>query len=56
MLNRTKEIKKDITEIDSIEERLDFIKDKYSDKTAYVVTCGPSLKEHDRDKLLEILK
>tara|TARA_Y100000361_G_C11159118_1_gene346026 strand:- start:1146 stop:1970 length:825 start_codon:yes stop_codon:yes gene_type:complete len=56
MLNRTKDIKKKINKLESIEERIDFLKDSYKDKTAYLITCGPSLTKHDKEELKEKLK
>ena len=41
---------------DSIEERLQLLKNKYKDETAYIVTCGPSLSEHDLNILKSKLK
>jgi len=52
----TKVLKEKINLIDSIEERLEYLKDKYVGETAYIVTCGPSLASHDANKLREVLK
>ena len=56
MKNITAKLKKQIQNIDSIQERLDLLKDKYSNEVAYVVTCGPTLNDHDNNILNEILK
>ena len=56
MLSITSELKKNIQKCDSIEERLEELKDKYVGETAYVTTCGPSLKELDSDTLKSKLK
>jgi len=37
-------------------DRIEFLKDKAQNETAYIVTCGPSLTNHDRDILLDKLK
>ena len=52
----TKQLKQYIQSIESIEERLHHLKDKYKDETAYILTCGPSLGTHDVQKLNEKLK
>ena len=51
MLDITKKLKKEIQNCDSIEERLEVLKDKYIGETAYVTGCGPSLMELDEDEL-----
>ena len=52
----TKKLKQQIQKYDSIEERLKHLKDKYKGETAYILTCGPSLSEHDENELNERLK
>ena len=52
----TTQLKKDIQDIDSIQERLEIFKDKYKNETAYIVTCGPSLSRHDVKELKSKLK
>jgi len=56
MKHITKEIKQQMLLFESIEERVQYLKDKYSNETAYIVTCGPSLSSHDVSKLKEKLK
>ena len=56
MKSITPELKNHIQKLDSIQERLEFLKDKYKDETAYIVTCGPSLKKHDINELRKKLK
>ena len=56
MKELTKNLKTQINNLGSIEERLSFLKDKYKDETAYIVTCGPSLKKHDVRELNQRLK
>ena len=51
MLDITKKLKKEIQNCDSIEERLEVLKDKYIGETAYVTGCGPSLMELDEYEL-----
>jgi len=52
----TKQLKQNFPSLDSIEERLSLLKDKYKGETAYIVTCGPSLSTHDEQILNEKLK
>tara|TARA_Y100000401_G_C8295179_1_gene210940 strand:+ start:269 stop:1048 length:780 start_codon:yes stop_codon:yes gene_type:complete len=56
MKELTKNLKTQINNLDSIEERLSFLKDKYKDETVYIVTCGPSLSKHDMGELNKRLK
>jgi len=56
MKKQTLKIKSDIQKLDSIQERLELLKDKYKDDTVYIVTCGPSLQTHDIDSLKTKLK
>ena len=56
MKNRTKHLKSALQNLNSIEERLDLLRLKYRGETAYVVTCGPSLKTYSEDKLKSFLK
>jgi len=56
MKTKTIQIKNDIQNLESIQERLEFLKDKYKDDTVYIVTCGPSLKKHDVKELKSKLK
>jgi len=56
MLTITKEIKKNIQKCESIEERLEGLKDKYIGETAYVTACGPSVNELDSSVLKSKLK
>lgn len=56
MKNITEELKNKIKNLDSIEERLNLLKNKYEGETAYLVTCGPSLSNHDGDVLNDKLR
>ncbi len=47
----TKNIKQNILSLESIEERLELLKDKYNKETAYLISCGPSLAQHDIEML-----
>ena len=51
MKELTKKIKSQINNLESIEERLSFLKNKYEGETVYIVTCGPSLAKHDEKEL-----
>ena len=37
-------------------DRIKYLKDQYKGETAYIITCGPSLKNYDLDKLKFFLK
>ena len=56
MHNKTNKLKSDIQKIESIQERLELLKDQYKDDTVYIVTCGPSLQKHDVKELKSKLK
>ena len=56
MINKTKTIKNNMLSLDDSFERLQLLKDKYKDETAYIITCGPSLKNYNLDKLKIFLK
>ena len=45
MIELTKNIFDELNKIDSIEERLIYIKDKYNNKKAVLLAPGPSLTE-----------
>ena len=56
MKSITEEIKNKIQNLNTIEERLNLLKDKYKSETAYLVTCGPSLANHDDNILMDKLR
>ena len=56
MKSKTKDIKNKFQQIESIQERLELLKDQYKDDTVYIVTCGPSLQKHDLKELKSKLK
>ena len=56
MLKITKDLKNKISTLDSVEERISSIKNSYKDKTAVIVLTGPTLKDHDHDKMRDIFK
>ncbi len=43
MKDITIELKNKLKDLETIEERLNILKDKYKGETAYLLTCGPSL-------------
>ena len=47
MNSRTVDIKKDLKTLESVEERLEFLKGKFKDKKAVILAPGPSLNEYD---------
>lgn len=55
ILKQTQILKQQMGSLDSIEERLNLLKDKYKDKTACILAPGPSLKEHELGELHKIL-
>ena len=56
MHKNTPIIKQEMLFLDDSYERLKLLKNKYKDETAYIITCGPSLKNYNQDKLKEFLK
>ena len=56
MKSITVQLKKSIHELETIQERLEFLKEKYKDDTVYIITCGPSLNDHNHDIIREKLK
>ena len=55
MIEITSKLKSEIQQLDSCEERIDHLKDKYSGKTAVILLTGPSLNDHDHIKMREFL-
>ena len=55
MLNRPKIFKNKMKDMEYVEDRLSLLKDKYFDKKVCIVAPGPSLKNHDVDKLNSVL-
>ena len=53
MISITKSLKQDLQSLESIEERLNLLKDKYKGEEAYVFGCGPSLNTHNKSLLRE---
>jgi hypothetical protein len=56
MNSKTRQYKSTLLEYDSIEERLSYLRDKYVGKTAVIITPGPSLNDHDLERMREIFK
>ena len=50
----TQKLKKQISNLDSIEERLELLKDKYKDKTAVILATGPTLNDHNHSDMRDI--
>lgn len=55
MLSRTKSIRNEMLTLSDSYDRLKLLKNKYQDKTAYIVGTGPSLRDHNIDELKEFL-
>ena len=51
----TKELKQKMQNFDESHQRLEILKDKYEGETAYIVTGGPSLNNHNVDELKSFL-
>ena len=49
------ELKEKISQVTDSYERIKLLKDACKGETIYLVTCGPSLTTHNREKLLEKL-
>jgi len=56
MLQITRDLKHKISQLDSVEERITSTKNLYKDKKAVIVLTGPTLKDHDYDKMRSIFK
>ena len=56
MKDITISFKNKLQELNTIQERLDILKNEYFGETAYLVTCGPSLSNHDKNILNDKLK
>ena len=50
----TKQLKEQISKLDSIEERLEVLKDKYAGKTAVILATGPSLNDYDHKEMRDM--
>jgi hypothetical protein len=56
MISYTKDLKKELSVLDSCEERIDLLKDKYKGKTAVILLTGPTLNTHDEERMREIFR
>ncbi len=52
----TNELKNTISQYEDIKDRLDKLKDSYKGETCYIVSAGPSLKNHQEKELKDKLK
>lgn len=48
-------LKKSMTLVDSLEDKLEILKDSYKDETLYILSCGPSLAEYKKEYLNKFL-
>ena len=55
MKNKIFEIRKKLLMVDTHEGRLDCLKSTFDGETAYIVGAGPSLNEHEPEKLKNFL-
>jgi len=53
---RTVAIKKALESINSQSEKIEILKDIFKDKKCYILSCGPTLTDHDEVKLKSLLK
>ena len=56
MISYTKDLKKELSTLETCEERIDFLKDKYKGKTAVILLTGPTLNDHDEKRMREIFR
>lgn len=56
MILETAQHKKNILSLDYIEDRLEYLKNKYEGKTAVILAPGPTLKDHDQNELKNLFK
>ena len=54
MTKITSKLKSEIQQLDSCEERIDHLKDKYLGKTAVILLTGPTLNDHNHDEMREL--
>ena len=50
-----KSLLKKINSFEETQDRINALKDACKDETAYLITCGPSLTTHNREKLIKKL-
>jgi glycosyltransferase involved in cell wall biosynthesis len=53
---KTKSLKKQITKLYTLQERLDLLENAYEGETCYILNCGPSLLENSPDVLKKKLQ
>ena len=51
-----KSIRTKLQSYETIEERLNFLKGMFEGDTAYLISCGPTLTQHDKEILNKKLK
>ena len=56
MKSQTEVLKKEILKFEEPSERMNFLKDKYKDETAYIIAGGPSLNNYTNEYLNKFLK
>tara|TARA_Y100000593_G_C4301970_1_gene333823 strand:+ start:144 stop:905 length:762 start_codon:yes stop_codon:yes gene_type:complete len=54
MKNITKNLKRKLLELESVEERMDSLKNKYKGKTAVILATGPTLNDHNAEEMRKI--
>jgi len=45
----------DLTFMETLQQKVDFLKDKFEGETCYILSCGPSLKNYDQEYLNQVL-
>ena len=53
---RIGELKWELGKVNTLEEKLDILKDSFKDETCYLLSCGPSLSDYEKQELNEKLK
>jgi glycosyltransferase involved in cell wall biosynthesis len=53
--NKRNKLKKSMSLVDDLQSKIDILKDSYSGETLYVLSCGPSLGEYDKEYLKDFL-
>ena len=54
--DKRKDLKRKISKTESLEEKIALLKDSFKGETCYLLSCGPSLSDYDKEELREKLK
>tara|TARA_R100000008_G_scaffold83924_2_gene70097 strand:- start:2504 stop:4567 length:2064 start_codon:yes stop_codon:yes gene_type:complete len=53
--DKTRHLKKKLNCVNSLQKKVDLLKDAYKGETCYILNCGPSLKDYDPEVIKEKL-